>query len=127
CVRRALLAFALAAVPTSALAQAAGLPALPPPSVFELELEGKTHVREIRVEGVRALPAASIRAIVAPYEGKALATGDLREVARKLTQLYFDSGFVTSGVLIRLPPVTDGIAYLDAVEGTIEHVRFAAP
>ena len=127
CGRRALLAPVLVAAWSCALAQAPGFPALPPPSAFELELEGKTHVREIRVEGVRALPTEAIRSLVAPYEGRALGTGDLRDLARKLTQLYFDSGFVTSGVLLRSPPITGGVAYLDAVEGTVERVRFAAP
>ena len=126
CSRGALLALLLAAGCGGALAQATRLPGPPPPSAFELELEGKVHVREIRVEGVRSLPPDAVRAVVAPYEGKALGTGDFRDIARKLTQLYADNGFITSGVVLRTRPSADGVATFDAVEGTLERVRFAA-
>jgi hemolysin activation/secretion protein len=124
--RGALLALLLAAAPGGALAQASRLPGPPAPSAFELELEGKVHVREIRVEGARSLPPQAIRDIVAPYEGKALGVGDYREIARKLTQLYSDSGFVTSGVVLRGRP-DDGVLVFEAAEGTLERVRFASP
>ena len=124
CSRGALLALLLAAGCGGAFAQA---PAVPPPSAFELEVEGRIQVREIRVEGVRSLTPEAVRAVVAPYEGRALGTGDFRDIARKLTQLYTDSGFITSGVILRARPGADGVAIFEAVEGTLESVRFASP
>ncbi len=125
--RGALLALLLTWAWYGALAQAPSLPGPAPPSPFERELEGKVPVREIRVEGAKSLTSVAIRAVVALYEGKTLGIGDFRDIARKLTQLYSDNGFVTSGVLLRARPGTDGVLIFDAVEGTLESVRFAAP
>lgn len=128
--RRRLLILVLAAAAHGALAQAPGprLPAPPPPSALELELaEGKTLIRAIRVEGARSIPEGAIREAVAPYEGRALGTGDFRDLERKLTQLYADRGFVTSGVVMRGRANAEGVAVFDAVEGTVSQVRFATP
>jgi hemolysin activation/secretion protein len=125
--RRGVALLALLAGALDAAAQAQSLPGPPPPSSFERELESKARIREIRVEGVRSLSGEKVRAAVAPYEGKLLGEGELRDVARQLTRLYTDAGFVTSGVLLRKLPAADGVALFEAVEGTLESVRFATP
>lgn len=103
-------------------------PPIPPPSSFERELaDPRLLVRRIVVENAKSLPEAAVREVVAPYEGRRLSEGDLREVERKLTQLYLDRGFATSGVLLARRPGPEGEAVFAAVEGTVTQVRFLQP
>lgn len=126
--RPRLLALLLGTLPGLAAAQLSPLPPIPDPSAFERELSAeRSQVRRIRLEGARAVAEAEWRAIVQPYEGRALGEGDLREIERRLTQLYLDRGFVSSGVLLAArAPGSDEVVFT-AVEGTISQVRFRTP
>lgn len=101
---------------------------VPPPSALERELTaGRVAVKRIVVEGAKSISAADIRDIAAAYEGRALGEGDLRDIERRLSQLYLDRGYATSGVVLATRPGADGVAVFRAVEGTIDQVRFVQP
>ena len=118
----------LVAVPVGAWAQLPPTAPIPEPSSFERELVGARVVaRRIVLEGVRALPEADVRAVVAPFEGRSLGEGELRDIERRLTQLYVDRAFVTSGVLLARRPATEGDVVFTAVEGKLDQVRFSSP
>lgn len=105
-------------------------PLLPSPdaSAFERGLvEERAFVRRIVVENVRAIPAADVRAVVSVFEGRPLGEGELRDLERRLTQLYIERGFVTSGVLLARRAGVEGEVVFTAVEGTVAQVRFRAP
>lgn len=100
----------------------------PPASPLERELtESRSVVRRIVVEGARSIPESAVREVAARFEGRALDEGDLREIERRLTQLYLDRGYATSGVVLKRRPASDGEAVFEAIEGTIDQVRFVEP
>lgn len=120
-------AIALALLAAS-LPAAAALPPLPEPSVAERELIGVRFVlRNARVEGAKSLPEAARQAVLADYTGKSVGTGDLREIAARLTQAYLDRGYATSGVVFRSSDPGAGEAVYVAIEGPVTQVRFVVP
>jgi hemolysin activation/secretion protein len=122
------LALFVGTLPPAAVAQQSPMPPIPEPSSFERELLGsRVLARRIVVENVRSVPEAEVRAIVAPFEGRSLGEGELRDLERRLTQLYVDRGFVTSGVLLARRPAAEGEVAFTAVEGKLEQVRFSSP
>jgi hemolysin activation/secretion protein len=119
-----LIAFALPA--RAALVAESAFPA-PEASEFEKNLlGGSVFVKRVRLEGAASLPAAQIAEVVRPYENRRLGAAEIRELQQRLTRLYVDSGYVTSGVVVQ-----DGVRgdelVLKAIEGTVTQVRFRQP
>lgn len=120
-----LVALALLA---ASLPAAAALPPLPEPSAAERELIGVRFVlRNARVEGAKSLPEEALSAVLADYTGRNVGTGELREIAARLTQAYIDRGYATSGVVFRASDPGKGEALYEAIEGPVTQVRFVAP
>jgi hemolysin activation/secretion protein len=116
----------------AALEGAAAVPAekfaAPDPSDFERNLLGTSvFVARVRVDGVRAIPARQVADVAKAFENRRLAAADIRELTQRLTRLYVESGYVTSGVLIVDEGVRDGELVLKAFEGTVAQVRFSQP
>jgi hemolysin activation/secretion protein len=126
-VRLAIMAAAVvAALP--ALPSLAALPPLPEPSAAERELVGvRFLLKSARVEGARSLPPESVDGVVSQYAGRDVGTGDLREIAARLTALYTDRGYATSGVVLKSSSPGTGEAVFEAIEGPVTHVRLVAP
>ena len=104
------------------------LPPLPEPSAAERELLGlRFTLKSIRLEGAVSLPKEAIDAVLRDYEGRTVGAGDLRAIAARLTQLYAERGFATSGVVFRSASPAAGEAEFLAVEGPISQVRFVSP
>ena len=97
-----------------------------PPAQPPLDLPSDQAVvvpRAIRVRGVTVLPADDVAAIVRDYVGRPIASGDLQDLRHRLTRLYIDNGFITSGVIIPDQDVADGVIELQAVEGRLKEVQ----
>jgi hemolysin activation/secretion protein len=104
------------------------LPPLPEPSAAERELlDLRFTLKAARIEGVVSLPREAIEAITREYEGKTVGVGDLRALAARLTQLYAERGYATSGVIFQSASAATGEASFLAVEGPISQVRFVSP
>jgi hemolysin activation/secretion protein len=102
--------------------------AAPEPSEFERKLLGETvFVSRVRVEGVASLPADRIAEAVRPFENRRLGAGEIRELQQKLTRLYADGGYVTSGVVVLEDGIRGDELVLRAYEGTVKQVSFAKP
>lgn len=106
----------------------AALPPLPAPSELERELLGaRFTLKAVRVEGAASLPPGAVEAVTRVYIGQAVGTGELREIAARLSQLYADRGYATSGVVFRSSSPALGEAEYLAVEGPVSQVRFRTP
>lgn len=117
----------LALASTAAAAQLSPIPPVPAPSAFERELrEERVEARVVVVAGVKALAPEVIDAAARPFTGRSLARAELRELERRLTQLYIDRGFATSGVIFAGAD-PDGTVRYQAIEGTLAQVRFREP
>ena len=104
------------------------LPPVPEPSEAERELLGvRFTLHAVRVVDATSLPGEAIEAVTREYVGKNVGAGDLRTLAARLTQLYADRGFATSGVVFRSASPEKGEAEYLAVEGPVAQVRFRSP
>jgi len=100
----------------------------PEPSELERGLTGTSiFVKRVRVEGVASIPSASIAEAVRPFENRRLSAPDIQELQQRLTRLYVDSGYITSGVLVAQEGMRGDELVMRAYEGTVKQVRFAQP
>ena len=103
-----------------------GLPAPPPAAVAPAFANGRRFVlRKVDIVGNTVIDDASIRAVVAPYIGKAVTTADLEEIRRRFTRLYIDRGYINSGAVLPDQNVTNGVLTYRFVEGRITDINVA--
>ena len=97
------------------------LPQLPP--VPDRPSSGvAVFVRDIRIEGNTAFPDDELEALVAPFEGRSIATEELLELRDRLTRHYVDAGYINSGAVIPDQDVADGVITVRIVEGVLDEV-----
>lgn len=81
-------------------------------------------VRQVRVEGVKALDAAAVRAVVAPLEGQQVSLGELRQAAQRITQLYRQNGYIVARAFVPAQQVADGQVLISVLESALSAYRF---
>lgn len=80
-------------------------------------------VRSVVFEGNTTLPDATLRALAAPYTGRAISLADANELAAKVTAAYRDAGYVLSRAVVPAQNVTDGTLHIRIVEGRIDQTK----
>lgn len=85
--------------------------------------EGEVLVRDIQVVGSSAFSEAELEAVVDKYEGQILGLRGLRQVADKITQLYLESGYITSRAILSEQTIVEGVVQVRVVEGSLEEVQ----
>ncbi len=80
------------------------------------------RIREIRLEGNRAVAEADLRPITAPYQGRWVSVLELHELRQKLSLFYLEQGYVNSGALIPDQEISDGVLHIRLVEGTLDAI-----
>jgi len=122
--------FAAACVAQNGLGHAATSPsqlsAPPAESEFEKNIVQQTAlIRAVQISGNSVISKAAFETVTREYEGRRLNTIQIRELEQRLTQVYRDYGFLTSGVLLSPQVLADGVLHVQAVEGTVTQIRFA--
>jgi hemolysin activation/secretion protein len=82
-------------------------------------------LRQVVIEDVSVLSPDEVAATVAPYEGREVASEELEELRRRLSLLYFEKGYVNSGVELPDQEVVDGVIRFREVRGTLTEVRLS--
>lgn len=80
-------------------------------------------VEDILIEGNTVLEE-EIQSLVAEYEGREVTFDELLTLRSRITQLYLDNGYITSGAF--LPggqTLTDGTVEIQVVEGSVEEIQ----
>ena len=100
------------------------LPA-PPPAVITPPLANGPRfvLRKVDIIGNTVIAEASIRAVVAPYIGKAVTTADLEEIRQRFSRLYIDRGYINSGALLPDQNVANGVVTYRFVEGRVTDIN----
>ena len=80
-------------------------------------------LREIRFEGVTAVPLSRLEARAAGYAGREISGEQIFELARELTALYRSRGYLLSQVIVPPQSLAEGRLTLRVVEGYIAEVR----
>ncbi|PLW67181.1 ShlB/FhaC/HecB family hemolysin secretion/activation protein [Pseudohalioglobus lutimaris] len=80
-------------------------------------------VTSILVNGNTVFSADEIAAVVAPFENRELSPENLQELLRRLSLLYFNAGYVNSGVVLPDGAIAPGTLALRAIEGELQEVQ----
>ena len=86
-----------------------------PKAIDEIEFS----VRSIRVIGAEHLPAAEVRAIFAPLEGRTILLEELRKAAQQLEDRYRARGYFLTRVFVSPQQVKEGVLEVQVLEGYI--------
>ena len=96
----------------------------PPPEVSPGEPTGlRVFVREIRVEGQTVLSQAEIAQVIAPFVNRELDSSAFETLRERLTLLYVDHGYLSSGFRLPDQEIRNGIVIYRAVEGRLTEVE----
>lgn len=79
-------------------------------------------IREIRVIGNTVLPEADIAAVVKPFLSRELGSNDLQQIRERLTLLYIQKGYISSGAIIPNQDVVGGVVTFQMVEGRLNQI-----
>lgn len=101
----------------------------PPPTVSEPENElgdisGNIIVKAFQITGSTVFNVSDFEKIVKDYIGKQISLAQLFEVRSKITELYVNKGYITSGAY--LPPqrlTKDSVVEIRVIEGEVEAIQ----
>lgn len=88
----------------------------------EKEEISQAEIIRIEVSGHTVFSTSEIEAIISGYPDPLQDFNDLQEIARRLTDLYIDNGYITSGAFLPQQRITNGIAKITIVEGSLENI-----
>jgi hemolysin activation/secretion protein len=103
----------------------AAAPIEQPVAVTEAQVpEGdKVAVKKIEVIGATFISAKKISKITKPYENKDLSMRSMQEIANKITDLYRQSGYITSRAILPPQKVEGGVLKIEVVEGRMGTIQ----
>lgn len=101
------------------------IPAAPPPETPAGLPSSPFRVDKVEVTGNTILQT-EIDQLVQPYENREVSFEELIELRSQITQLYIDSGYLTSGAFLPSnQDLTDRIVQIQIVEGRLERIDIA--
>jgi hemolysin activation/secretion protein len=83
----------------------------------------KIPVRKIQVLDSTVFDPQELNPITQPLEGRSVTLEELRGVTKAITQLYLDSGYITSRAVLVDQQITDGIVRIQVIEGRLEEIQ----
>ena len=81
------------------------------------------QVQEIEVLGSTLFDDATLQEVVAPYENRTLTLEQLQEAADAITQLYLNSGYITSRAVLGDQTISRGVVRIQVLEGGLEEIK----
>jgi hemolysin activation/secretion protein len=83
----------------------------------------RVTLKSVRLEGAGAALAGELQAHAERYVGREVTVAEIFELARALTALYRNAGYILSQVVVPPQSLADGVLTLRAVEGYVANVR----
>jgi hemolysin activation/secretion protein len=80
------------------------------------------YIQEYVITGNTVLPDTVLRNIITAYSNRDVSYTELSELRDKLTLAYVERGYVSSGALLRLEKLNNGIMPIEIVEGVISKI-----
>jgi hemolysin activation/secretion protein len=104
---------------------------LPPPTIIPptpeqpipSDVSQTTTVKKFEVTGSTVFSREDFAKITTPYTNRPITFAELFEVRTKITQLYVDKGYITSGAFIPPQKLQEGIVEIRVVEGYLEDIK----
>jgi len=91
----------------------------------QIELKnGKTIlVKKFNIRGNTKVSNKEIEKITKEYEGKEITISDLKLIADKITEIYWNKGYVTSFAYVPAQKVVDGVIEIKVIEGKVGKIE----
>ncbi|WP_235006685.1 ShlB/FhaC/HecB family hemolysin secretion/activation protein [Calothrix rhizosoleniae] len=84
---------------------------------------GTITVERFEVEGSTVFSAEKLAEVLKPFTQRPLSFTELMQVRSRITKLYIDNGYSTSGALIPPQKMNDGVVKIQVVEGGLESIN----
>jgi hemolysin activation/secretion protein len=81
------------------------------------------YIHEYIITGNTVLPEALLRYIVTPYSNRDVSFTELSELRDKLTLAYVERGYVSSGAIVKLEQLSNGVLPIEIVEGVLAKIE----
>ncbi len=98
------------------------LPPLPFAAVLP-DSAKSVQIREVQFEGNKVISDDELAKVTAEFLNRPLSAGDLELLRRKVSQYYYDKGYINSGAVFSSQSVADGVFKLNIIEGKLTQVR----
>lgn len=98
-------------------------PTAPPTPEEVLDVPGTITVRQFEFVGNTAFSQAELSQIVSEFVGKPVTFAQLIQAANKVTELYVQRGYITSGAYIPRQEIEAGIVKIQVLEGSLEEIE----
>jgi len=82
-------------------------------------------LNDVRFKGNSIFKENELKQVAKPFIGKAVSLGDLEELRFRLTKLYSDAGYVTSGIQLPDQHISDGVVEYTVVEGSLHEINIS--
>lgn len=80
-------------------------------------------VNKINLLGGTVFPAAELDSILSSYENRQVTMEELQSLRQQLSLMYFQRGYVNSGVIIPDQTIENGVVEFRIIEGKVSNVR----
>ncbi|ELS01517.1 hemolysin activation/secretion protein [Xenococcus sp. PCC 7305] len=87
------------------------------------DVPGTIIVKKFEIIGNTVLEPQIIEDAIAEYTLRPISFVELLQVPRKITQLYLDAGYITSGAILSPQAITDRTVQIEIVPGTISEIK----
>jgi hemolysin activation/secretion protein len=94
-----------------------------PPTSPELRIPGTITVQKFEFVGNTAFSQARLSRATADFTGKPIAFAQLLQAADRVTQLYIQAGYITSGAYIPSQELQAGVVKIQVVEGSLAEIN----
>ena len=93
-----------------------------PPSGDLNEIPGSIEVRGYRVVGSTVFEADTFAALLEDLTGEEIRFSQLLEARTRITDLYIEEKYITSGAFLPPQTIEDGIVEIQVIEGSLEDI-----
>jgi hemolysin activation/secretion protein len=83
----------------------------------------KFSIKHIIVQGNTVIPEEDIRLLVKPFENREVSISELEELRQKITRIYIDRGYISSGAIIPEDALKEEVLHFNITEGRLDEVR----
>ncbi len=90
---------------------------------IELKDGRKIIVKKFNIVGNLKVSTSEIEKVTKEYEGKEITISELKFIADKITEIYWNKGYVTSFAYIPAQKVIDGVVEIKIIEGKIGEIK----
>jgi len=97
-------------------------PVLPAPAL-RLGDDASFSVQAFRITGATVFDQNRLAALCAPYLNRPITVADVEALRQKITRLYIEEGYVTSGAVVPDQTIADGVVTLNIIEGRLTEIQ----